>query len=292
MMGQRGVSLLIVVALLGLLSVTAGMAALSARVSASSAFASLERLQLRAAIESAAARTAVQLSGEEDRWLADGRLYEMEVGRIALGVRAIAGSGRFDLNHGNVEILAALLEELGVSALSSRRIAGALSDWRDEDDDVGEHGAESSAYRAAGLDAPGNRPFLAVEEFRQVLGVDAAVFDAARPFLTLNGGEAVIGQLAPPQLIAATGISPADTRRILSARRSNREIPEAADTVQFDPEQPHIYTLFIEADAPSGARLSREIVISLPGEEGLYDTLSRHSHVYGYADFLDPEPDA
>lgn len=292
MTGRRGISLLIVVALLGLLSVTAGMAALSARVSASSAFASLERLQLRAAIESATARTAVQLSGEEDRWLADGRLYEMEIGDTALRVRAVAESARFDLNQGNVETLAALLEELGVSALTSRRIAGALSDWRDEDDDVGENGAESSAYRAAGLAAPGNRPFLAVEEFRQLLGVDASIFEAARPYLTLNGGEAVIGQLAPPLLIAATGISPADTRRILSARRSNRDIPEVTDSVQFDPSQPHIYSVFIEADSPSGARLSREIVISLPGETGLYDTLSRNSHVYGYADFLDPEPDA
>lgn len=292
MIGRRGVSLLIVIALLGLLSVTAGMAALSARVSASSAFASLERLQLRAAIESAAARTAVQLSDEDERWIADGRLYEIEMDGVVLRVRAVADSGRFDLNQGNVEILAALLEELGVSTLRSRRIAGALSDWRDEDDDVGEQGAESSAYRAAGLAEPGNRPFLAVEEFRQVLDVDAAIFDAARPHLTLNGGEAVIGQLAPPPLIAATGISPADTRRILSARSGNRDIPEITDAAQFNPSQPHVYSLFIEADSQSGARLSREIVISLPGEEGLYDTLSRHSHVYGYADFLDPEPDA
>jgi len=292
MTGRRGVSLLIVVALLGLLSVTAGMAALSARVSASSAFASLERLQLRAATESAAARTAIRLSDEEDRWQADGRLYEMEIDGIALRIRPLAEAGRFDLNQGNVETLAALLEELGVSALTARNIAGAVSDWRDEDDDVGENGAESSAYRAAGMAEPGNRPFLAVEEFRQVLNVDAIIFEAARPFLTLNGGEAVIGQLAPSPLIAATGISPADARRILSARSGNRDIPETAGGLQFDPAQPQIYALFIEADSPAGARLSREIVISLPGAEGLYDTLSRHSHVYGYADFLDPEPDA
>jgi general secretion pathway protein K len=292
MTGRRGVSLLIVVALLGLLSVTAGMAALSARISASSAFAGLERLQLRAAIESAAARAVIRLSDEEDRWHADGRLYEMEIDGIALRIRPLAEAGRFDLNQGNVETLAALLEELGVSALTARNIGGAVSDWRDEDDDVGENGAESSAYRAAGLAEPGNRPFLAVEEFRQVLNVDATIFAAARPFLTLNGGEAVIGQLAPPSLIVAAGISRADARRILSARSGNRDIPETADGHQFDPAQPQAYSLFIEADSPSGARLSREIVISLPGAEGLYDTLSRHSHVYGYADFLDPEPDA
>ena len=289
---RRGVALLIVVALLGVLAVLAGMTALAARVSTSSAFASLERLELRTAIDSAAARSAVQLANEEDRWFSDGRLYEMEIGDVALDVRIVAEPGRFDLNQGNTETLAALLEELDVSTLTARRIAGAVSDWRDEDDDVGENGAESAAYRADGRTGPGNRPFLAVEEFRQVLGVDAALYARAAPYLTIHGGEAVAGRYAPPALIAATGISRGDALRILSAREGSRPIPEVNGAAQFDPAQPAVYALLIEAQARSGARMSREIIISLPGEEGLYDTLSRHSHVFGYGDFLDPESDA
>lgn len=292
MTSRRGIALLIVVALLGTLAMTAGMAALAARISTSAAFASLERLEMRTAIDSAVARTAVKLADEEERWIADGRLYEMEAGNVSLRVRAVAEPARFDLNIGNVEILAALLEELQVPARSARRIAGAVADWRDEDDQAGDDGAEAEAYRADGRTPPGNRAFIAVEEFRQVLGVDATIYAAAEPYLTIHGGEAVSGRHAPPRLIRATGVSAGDARRILSARQGQRDIPEVNDSAQFDPAQPAAYAIFIEAVAASGARLSREIIISLPGSEGLYDTLSRHSHVYGYADFLDPEPEA
>lgn len=292
MTSRRGIALLIVIGLLAVLAMAAGITALAARVSTSAAFASLERLELRTAIDSAVARTAVQLSREDDRWMADGRLYEMEIGDVSLRIRALAEPGRYDLNQGNIETLAALLEELDVPTLTARRIAGALADWRDEDDDVGNDGAEAGAYRADGRPPPGNRPFIAVEEFRQVLGVDAALYAAAAPYLTLNGGEAVTGRYAPPRLIEATGVSAGDARRILSAREGNRSIPEVNGSAQFDPAQPAAYAIFVEAEAASGARLSREIIISLPGAEGLYETLSRHSHVFGYADFLDPEPDA
>lgn len=292
MTSRRGIALLIVIALLGVLATAAGMAALAARVSTSAAFANLERLALRTAIDSAVARTAVQLSSEDDRWIADGRLYELEIGDVSLRIRAVAEPGRYDLNQGNVETLAALLEELDVSTLTARRIAGAVSDWRDEDDDVGNDGAEASAYRADRRPPPGNRPFIAVEEFRQVIGVDAAIYAATAPYLTLQGGEAVTGRYAPPRLIEAAGLSAGDARRILSARASGRDVPEVSGSARFDPAQPAAYAIFVEAEAASGARLSREINISLPGEEGLYETLSRHSHVFGYADFLDPEPDA
>lgn len=292
MTSRRGIALLIVIGLLAVLAMAAGMTALAARVSTSAAFASLERLELRTAIDSAVARTAVQLSREDDRWMADGRLYEMEIGDVSLRIRALAEPGRYDLNQGNVETLTALLEELEVPTLTARRIAGAVADWRDEDDDVGDDGAEASAYRADGRPPPGNRPFIAVEEFRQVLGVDAALYAAAAPYLTLYGGEAVTGRYAPPRLIEATGVSAGDTRRILSAREGNRSIPAVNGSAQFDPAQPAAYAIFVEAEAVSGARLSREVIISLPGAESLYETLSRHSHVFGYADFLDPEPDA
>lgn len=291
MSGRRGISLLIVVALLGALAVTAGMAALSARISTSHAFADRERLELEAAIDSAVARTAARLSRAEPDWIADGRLYEMRVGDISVRIRPIAESGRFDLNQGDVAVLAALLEARGVSSASARRIAGAVADWRDEDDVVAENGAEAAAYRAESLPGPGDRPFLAVAEFRNVLGVDEVIYDAIAPYLTVHGGDSVAASLAPPALIEAAGISAGDARRILAARRANRPLPRLDNDTRSQPPQPGIYAFFIEAEAPNRAQRARQVIVSLPGEEGLYDTLSRHSHVMGYADFLDPEPE-
>jgi general secretion pathway protein K len=289
MTGRRGIALLIVVALLGALAMTAGMAALSARLSTSHAFADLEQLELSAAIDSAAARTAFHLSQADAEWIADGRLYEWQVDGLTVRVRPLAEAGRFDLNRGDVSVLAALMEDQNVPPLTAGRIAGAVADWRDADSDVGDNGAEAAAYRAEGRPPPPNRPFLAVAEFRSVLGVDEAIFETLAPYLTVNGGDTVAARLAPPELIEAAGLSAGQARRILAARRANRPLPVLDDAAPADPAQSGVFALFIEVDAPNHAMRAREIIISLPGEEGLYDTLSRHSHVMGYADFLDPE---
>lgn len=288
---RNGVALLVVVALLAMLSVTAGMAALASRTSASSVFVSLERLELRAALESAVARTALALSDESEPWRPDGRLYELEFDTITVQVRILAEAGRFDLNRGNPETLSLLLEELGVSALSAQRIAAATADWRDEDDDVQSNGAESSAYQAAGLPPPGNRPFIAVEEFRNVLGVDREIYAAAEPYLTLSGTEAVAADIAPPMLLEAAGVSRGDARRILSARTRGGRAPEIDGQPGFESSQPATYAVFLTAISNAGASMTREVMIHLPGEEALYDVLSHHSHVSGYAEFLNPEPE-
>ncbi|WP_421785410.1 hypothetical protein [Hyphobacterium sp.] len=291
MTGRRGIALLIVVALLGTLSVTASMTALAARQSTSHAFADLEQLELAAAIDAATARTALALSRDDDPWIGDGRLYEIRIDDIVVHVRALAETGRFDLNRGDIAVLDALLVERDISPLTARRIANAVADWRDPDDDVRESGAEAAAYRANRLPPPPNRPFLAVAEFRNVLGVDEAIFTTIAPFLTINGGETIAAVYAPAELISASGLSDSEARRILAARRANRPPPVLSDAAQADPSSSGIYAVFIEAEGTGRAQRAREIIISMPGEATLYDRLSQHSHVMGYADFLDPESD-
>jgi len=72
-------------------------------------------------------------------------------------------SCRLDLNTANYETLRRLPG-------MTDEIAGAIVDWRDEDETVSENGSESQAYAAAGYRAK-NAPFETVEELRLVTGM-------------------------------------------------------------------------------------------------------------------------
>ncbi|MEE2565722.1 type II secretion system minor pseudopilin [Hyphobacterium marinum] len=294
-MNRRGYALLVVVAVLGVLSVAAGLTALSARTSTAGARADLDQVRYRAAIEAGAARAAAGLLREDeaDRWSPDGRAYEFELDGLTVTVRPVAETGRFDLNRGNPETLAALLEAVGVDRRAALTVAGAVPDWRDEDDDRGQNGAEAPSYRAENLPPPGNRPFVAVEEFRRVLGVDAEIYRLVAPYLTIHGGEQVAALYAPPTLLEALDLPRGDASRILAARRTGAPPPEIAETGAFDPGSGARYALFIEVTASSGAGLARIVTVQLPGEDAAMDVLGRTPLPLGAAvRLLEPESDA
>jgi len=293
-MNRAGYALLVVVAVLGALSVAAGMAALAAQTSSAGARADLDQARLRAAVEAAAARTAVGFSLEDEalRWIPDGRAYTFEIDDIAVIVRPVAASGLFDLNSGNVEVLARLLENVGAERRDAMSISGAVADWRDADEDRSQNGAEAPAYRASGLPPPANRNFLAIEEFRRVLGVDAEIYRNTAPYLTVDGGEAVAALYALPALLEALDRPAGDVRQILAARRAGSELPEIEDAGVFDPASGGRYALFIEAQTASGAALARQLSIILPGQDGPMDVIRRAPMAVGEAEqLLEPDSD-
>lgn len=276
-MKKRGIALLIVVAFLGALSVTAGMSALAARVSAAGARAELDQVRLAAAIDAGVNRAANGLTAadEDQRWAADGRAYEFEIDGIEVILRPVSEKGRFDLNLGNPEDLVRILRELGYTARQAEAVAGAMADWRDEDDDRSQPGAEALDYRRDGLPPPGNRDFLAREEFRSVLGVDAEMYAATAPYLTVYGSEAVTPLFAPEALLDAIEISPGDRSRILRERRSGRSASALGDGTEFDRDPGARYAIFVEARTSGGAIMRREIVIAAPAEEAPFLLLRR-----------------
>mgnify|MGYP003626857732 CR=1 FL=1 len=276
-MTRRGYALLIVVAVLGILSVAAGMTALSAQTSTAGARGDLDQVRFRAAIEAGAARASIGLTLEDEdaRWIPDGRAYEFTLDDITIVVRPVAEAGRFDVNRGNPEQLAALMSGLGLDRRDAINVSGALADWRDADDERGPNGAEAPTYRAEGQPEPANRPLVAIEEFRRILDVDADIYQAVAPYLTLEGGESVAALYAPPALLNALDLPGGDARRILAARRSGSPPPEIENAGAFDPGSGARYALFIEATSPSGAGLARLIAVSLPGEDDAMDVTRR-----------------
>jgi general secretion pathway protein K len=66
--------------------------------------------------------------------------------------------------------------------MSAQAFAARIVDWRDEDEDVTNDGAEAGTYAESGLSyAPSNRPFHSVEELRFLLELSTADYGKLRP---------------------------------------------------------------------------------------------------------------
>ncbi len=116
----------------------------------------------------------------------DGRPYRIEDRAL---IRIQDQGGLINLARLPVEELRRLLARLGVSALQTRSIEGALRDYMDPDDLTAPNGAERDAYSNP-AQAPPNRPLRTPDEFLSVRGVREAIDPAAwrqmRPHLAAD----------------------------------------------------------------------------------------------------------
>ncbi|MBU1212263.1 MAG: general secretion pathway protein GspK [Alphaproteobacteria bacterium] len=122
--------------------------------------------------------------------------------RLELSIRDTAG--RVDLNIASEATLRALFRGIGLEPGLASRLAAAVLDFRDADDQAHPDGAEASDYRAAGLTwAPRNGPFRSIEEIGSVLGAPPGLLEKLRPFLTIRSGQRGVDQrVAEPELVA------------------------------------------------------------------------------------------
>lgn len=135
--------------------------------------------------------------------------------------------GRLNLNTASPDRVGRLLEVLGVDKGERDIIGDSLQDWRDPNEEHRLNGAESEDYY---LKQP--RPYRskngnldAVRELLQIRGVTPALFNGAggRPGLADLTTAKTTGQInintAPPEVLAALGLSAAETTEVVQARR-------------------------------------------------------------------------
>ena len=108
---------------------------------------------------------ALRLGDRDSRPLADaglardGTVMRCEHADAAVAIAVNDVGGLVDLNAASPSLLQWLLRRLGVEPDKAVALAAAIVDFRDEDDVPGVNGAESTAYRAAGLGhGPKNAP--------------------------------------------------------------------------------------------------------------------------------------
>ncbi|MDP3814284.1 general secretion pathway protein GspK [Pseudomonas sp.] len=156
-------------------------------------------------------------------WLADGSQRSLELAGLQIQVTLSDELGKIDLNEAGPELLEGLFRAVEVEEGAAVALSEAILDWRDEDELRRPSGAELDDYLAAGLEAPGNRPFERLEELKRVLGIDAALYRRVAPALTLLSNKAEVNpQLAPPLVLRALqGPSEDAIEQYIESRRRN-----------------------------------------------------------------------
>lgn len=169
---QRGFALLIVLWTLAFLSLIGAALVATSRQDTQRA-----RNLIDGAAAEAAADGAVQqaiyalLDPSARRWRPDGTAHLLRSGQNRIEVRIENESSKVNPNFAPVELLQAVMVEVGINASAAARLAAAISDWRTQGEQPLPLGAKAPQYAAAGRDyAPPDASFESLDELGAVLG--------------------------------------------------------------------------------------------------------------------------
>jgi len=275
--GRGGFALLLVLWIFALLSLIGVRVAASARADLQLAANIAAEAQARALLDAALALAAYELlqqrPGLEHPMLAGAVAYPLPDGVARVAARSAAG--KINPSRAAEPVMAAFLEASGVELEPARRIAAAIGDWVDKDDQRRPDGAEAGDYDAdnAGY-RPANAPFMTEGELLQVRGMTAGIFQAIRPFVS------IYVPLALPEAALAVGPVRAAVARSARAQRMQAAPVTAradagagagagdATTAPAGEEAagrtaPVVYEVEIEVHGDRGATLRRQAVIEL-----------------------------
>jgi general secretion pathway protein K len=266
---MRGAALLLVLWLLVLLIGLLGVFALTART---------EGLQAHNLARSSAARYAAEggaelavlrlLSGDETRrWIPDGRAYRYAYEDFQLEVRIVDETGKIDLNAATPDLLVGLLRAVGVAESRAQALAAAIVDFRDSDDLLNAGiGAEDREYAAAGLPyGAKDGSIVAVAELQQVLGMDAALYEHLRPYLTVHSGQVRPNeQFAPGPVLQAMGLVPEQVAAVLAGREpAPGAAPDPVDAIA--PRGTGTYSISSRATRSDGTQARITVTLRMGG---------------------------
>ncbi len=185
----------------------------------------------------------------------------------------VDAESKLNLNTAPEEVLSALIQQEGkLREDAARRVAAAIADWRDEDKEERQDGAEDFYYLGLsdGYESK-DGPFESVEELRLVKGVTPELFARVEPYLTVYGSGQVNINTASPVALRAFGLSPEGVKGIVIYRAGEDNTPGTADDRPFT----------------AAAAIAQELASWVPAEDA-----SRLSHFVQMNSFTAKSEDA
>ena len=152
---------------------------------------------------------------------------------------------KININRASAGVLKQLFETAAeVFSQDAVDIADAIIDWRDEDDEPSENGAESPYYEALenGYSCK-NAPFEVLEELRLVKGVTQAVFDKIKDKATVYGRGFVNINTADALVLECLGMSSGLAEKIILFRSGDDGQEATEDDNAFEDIESVVTTL-------------------------------------------------
>jgi general secretion pathway protein K len=295
---QQGIALVIVLWVITLLGVIAASYAVSTRLETAQARNWGESAQARAIAEAGIRIAVMELlrpvttaEDIENKWRADGTVYETDFAGAGLRIAIADETGKIDLNEAPAELLDGLLQTTDITEEERLQLVDAILDWRDDDQLRRLNGAEENEYRATGLGyGPRNGPFASIEELALVLGMHADLYHKLEGAVTVyTSARGINPDVALRQvLLAVPGIDPLEVDDHFLQKEQNDidRLPPPPPLVIDDQYLSGglgypVYSVHVEAKTPGGSveriaavvRLTRRVSVK-QGESRPFELLS------------------
>src|SRR5690606_17924319 len=125
-----------------------------------------EAARVRALADAGVEIAAARLLSDE----APPRSFVVRLEGVELAISIEDEAGKVDLNEAPPELIEAALRAADVGPAEAARLADAILDWRDADDERRLQGAEAPDYRSRGAPGPRNAPLRSLDELLAVAG--------------------------------------------------------------------------------------------------------------------------
>jgi len=221
-----------------------------------------DRVLLRYIAEAGVKRAIIEIRADEtegydvlnDPWsinedafkeieLADGRFLSVKYfvdgedddeGKVYYGLSD--EESKLNLNTVTVDVLVYIFEEVvKTTSQEAADLADAIIDWRDEDDDPEDNGAESSYY--GGLDggyASKNANFDVVEELLLVKGMTQEIYDLVSSYFTVYGDGKVNLNTAGIKVLESLGMRTSLAENVIRFREGDDGVIGTEDDNAFN----------------------------------------------------------
>ncbi|MCQ9207357.1 MAG: general secretion pathway protein GspK [Omnitrophica bacterium] len=225
----------------------------------------LRRARTHYLAESGAKRAMLELEKDDtdsydalsDSW-ATGRALTGELRGGTFTVKFVDEESKININTVKRDVLKDLFEIIGeADSMRSEELADALMDWRDEDDDTRDDGAEDGYYS---LLRPGypckNGPFEILEELLLVKGMDAELLEKIRDKVTIYSEGTVNINTADGLVLRCLGLDEELVGKILSYRKGTMRGGTTEGSWTFD-DVGGITTYLNEAEGLSNEEIAQ-----------------------------------
>lgn len=278
---SRGIALLSVLWITGLLAVIAASFASSTRTEARLARNQVANAKAEALADGGVHRAVMGLLEFDPAraWHADRSTHRMRLGDGVVRISIEDEDGKIDLNAAPMELLAGLLVVLGLSPDEAQMMAERIADYRDPDAEPEPQGAEDPDYLDQGIVAgAADRELMSASELLNVLGMTRVLYERMLPYVTIYSGAEGVDPVRAPRVVleALPGMSPQLIEQLLKAGPDFDPFFDLEDEdlleqleLYFLPTRDAVFTIRAQARTSDGGTFVREAVIELGADPSL-----------------------
>jgi len=218
------------------------------------------------------------------RWLTSGEVQTLRLDEDKIRLAIYDEAGRVDLNSADPRLLQGLFASVGVKPAQQGHCLDLLADWKDADSLTRLHGAEDADYLQQGYQyGAKDAAFESVNELRQVLSMDSALYQKLWPSLTTHSLQRGVNPAVASESVlrALPGVDNHTLQNYLQQRKMAWQMAGVSPKVPNYPrallntESGQVFTLLSEGVTENGARARISAMVRLsPKQQPPYSVLS------------------